>query len=377
MHQSTARTGSLLLVLALLLPATSCWPKVNAAGAESSDCATGRCYLSVAPAGAGKLNYFASHPPKASSSRSDPSQALIAMHGHSRDVDKTYNAALRAVSLADLEATTLVIAPLFQVDIAGSDKCHAAGTPNPRGDELLWTCESWPAGGVAQNADRLTSFAALDALLSELPLRWPSLRAITFAGFSAGAQFVQRYIGFSAAQSGAVSVRYVVSDPGTWLYFDAVRPQPMRDGREVDWSACSGGASFLGDCALTFTSAQSACPGVNRWKYGTADLPQTLGSNAAEARARYAEADVGYLEGELDSNPGKGTSYRLLDRSCAANAQGPYRMQRGLAYAEYDHTYLAPLKHHKMVVVPGCAHDVACVFPSAAGRAVLLDMLSR
>ncbi len=47
-------------------------------------------------------------------------------------------------------------------------------------------------------------------------------------------------------------------------------------------------------------------------------------------------------------------------------------MQRGLAYAQYDRTMLASGKRREVVVVPGCAHDVACVFPSEAARAALL-----
>jgi hypothetical protein len=89
-------------------------------------------------------------------------------------------------------------------------------------------------------------------------------------------------------------------------------------------------------------------------------------------RQRYASADISYLEGALDSSDAKGTFYGILDKSCAAAAQGPYRMQRGLAYAQYDRALLAPGKRREVVVVPGCAHYVACVFPSAAARAALL-----
>jgi hypothetical protein len=140
-----------------------------------------------------------------------------------------------------------------------------------------------------------------------------------------------------------VEVRYVVADPGTWLYFDAARPQPLATG----------------------------CAEANRWKYGTDALPDTLGRSAAQARAQYAAADIAYLEGELDGANGPGTAYKILDKSCAAMAQGPYRLQRGLAYAEYDRSLLAPDQKRQVTVVPGCAHDVACVFPALAARAAL------
>lgn len=302
------------------------------------------CYRSFQPPGAGgTLNYYASLAPGAAA----PTRVLIGMHGHPRDADKTFNAALLAVRNAGALEDTLVVAPVFQVAADKARKCGAPGVPAAQAGDLLWTCGSWLEGGPAENGAHITSFAAMDALVAELTQRWSSLRTVTIAGFSAGAQMVQHYIGFAKHEAGAtpVAVRYVVADPGTWLYFDAWRPQPV-------------------------TGAE--CLAVNRWKYGTDNLPAHLGRNAAQARAHYARADISYLEGALDSSDAKGAYYGILDKSCAAMAQGPYRMQRGLAYAQYDRTMLAPDQRREVVVVPGCAHDVACVFPSEAARAALL-----
>jgi hypothetical protein len=333
------------------------------------------CYRNFQPPGAeGTLNYYASLAPGAQGT-AGPTRALVAMHGHPRDADKTFNAALLAVRNAGALDDTLVVAPLFQVAADKARKCSTAGVPSAQSGDLLWTCGSWLEGGRAENGARITSFAAMDALVAELAQRWPSLRTVTIAGFSAGAQMVQHYIGFARKAPGAVSVRYVVSDPGTWLYFDPVRPQPMRNGAPVDWQACGSGADTLRNCTVTLAPADAAaCPAVNRWKYGTDGLPAFLGRGAAQAREQYARADISYLEGELDSSEAKGTYYGILDKSCAAAAQGPYRMQRGLAYAQYDRTVLAPDKRREVVVVPGCAHDVACVFPSEAARGALFGV---
>ncbi|MDQ0080195.1 hypothetical protein J2W35_000523 [Variovorax boronicumulans] len=318
------------------------------AAADPVDCTASAsldCYRSFQPAGAGgTLNYYASLAPGAAAT-AGPMKALIAVHGHPRDANKTFDAALRAVRNADALGGTLVVAPVFQVAADKAGKCSTPGVPAAQPGDLLWTCGSWLEGGRAGEGGRITSFAAMDALVTELTQRWPSLRTVTIAGFSAGAQMVQHYIGF-AQNGGAVAVRYVVADPGTWLYFDPFRPQPTPDA--------------------------TACPAMNRWKYGTDDLPAHLGRSAAQARRQYAEADISYLEGELDSNDARGTAYRVLDKSCAAAAQGPFRLQRGLAYAQYDRTLLAPAKRREVVVVPGCAHDVACVFPSEAARAALI-----
>ncbi|MES2184856.1 MAG: hypothetical protein V4505_09945 [Pseudomonadota bacterium] len=368
-----------LLAAVLLVPGLRAFAAGDAAS-PCTDAASDACYRAFTPPGVqGQLHYYASRAPDEVGALGDagavPTAALIALHGHPRDAGKTFGAALSAARNAGVLGRTLVVAPLFQVAAGQAGKCRSAGDPPAQPGDLLWTCASWIDGSPDAGGAGMSSFAALDALVAELVRQWPGLRTVTVAGFSAGAQMVQHYIGFAGAGTPApagVALRYVVADPGTWLYFDAVRPQPRRDGAAADWAACSGGADFLGGCTLDFVpAAQAACPGVDRWKYGLQALPASTGRPAAEARARYAAADVSYLEGALDSSDGAGTFYRILDKSCPALAQGPYRMQRGLAYAAYDRQRLAPAQARSVAVVPGCAHDVACVFPSAAARPAL------
>ena len=350
---------SLALSIALAAAFIAPW-QARAATAEAATCqdsAAAECFRSFTPPGAGgALHYYSSLDPDAPAA--GPTRALIAMHGHSRDADKTFEAALRTLRNADAPGDTLVVAPLFQVaaDKAVAGRCNTVGVPVAQPGDLLWTCGSWLEGALSASGNRIGSFAVMDALVADMAQRWPSLRTITVAGFSAGGQFVQRYVAFTQ-HDGKPAMRYVVADPSTWLYFDPVRPQFSADGASVTGFAAPDAA---------------ACPQMNRWKYGTDDLPAYLGRTAEQARRQYAQADVSYLEGALDSSDARGTAYRVLDKSCAALAQGSFRMQRGLAYAAYDRKLLAPDKRRGVVVVPGCAHDVACVFPSEAARAALV-----
>jgi len=167
-------------------------------------------------------------------------------------------------------------------------------------------------------------------------------------------------------------VRYVVADPGTWLYFDPERPVPTQGGVTVAWDACSAGGSPVANCSLQWRASDTVCPGENRWKFGTEGLPAQLDRSAAEARSRYARADLHYLQGSADTGNGPGTSYSVLDRSCEALAQGPYRLERGLAYADYDRRKLATERPRHVGIAPGWAHAVRGVFPSVAGRTALL-----
>lgn len=303
------------------------------------------------PEKAGRMSFYASDSAPA------PQSVLVVMHGHPRDANRSFEAGLQAVREAGRLADTLVVAPLYQV--ADANRCHTRGVPLAQAGDALWTCAGWLAGEPSLGPQPIGAFAALDALLVELHRQWPSVRSVTLAGFSAGAQMLQHSIGFAADPPAGIAVRYVIADPGSWLYFDPVRPLP-----EGGWAACAAG------CRFTFQVPQ-ACPGYDHWKYGVQALPGYLGRSAEQARARYGATQVDYLEGALDSSRAKGAFYPILDTSCAAMAQGPFRLQRGLAYTAYEQTLLKPQLARRMIVVPGCGHDVTCVLPSEAARAVL------
>lgn len=259
-----------------------------------------------------------------------PAQAVIALHGYPRDARRTFDATQAAVP-----AGTLVLAPLFQVPANNAGHCKGEGEPAAAAGDLLWRCGSWLAGGPAENDPAVSAFSAVDALIAQARQRWPSLQVVTVAGFSAGAQWVQHYAAFARPAPQGLRVRFVVASPGTWLYADAWRPQ-----------------------------AQAGCPTQNHWKYGLEQLPGWLPANAAQARAQYDAADISYLAGALDTGNGPGTHAGVLDRSCPALAQGPWRLQRAQAFTAHV--------GKPLLVVPGCAHDVRCVFTSAQGRRALV-----
>jgi hypothetical protein len=326
-------------------PAVACDRQAQPAG----------CLLRLAlPQGAGQLAYYVSQPPGAAPA---PQAVLLVMHGYPRDAAHSFNAGLAAVQGAGLQGRVLVVAPLFQVGADDAARCHTAGEMPAQAGDALWRCGTWLAGEASNGPQPITSFAALDALVAELVRQWPGLRQVTLAGFSAGAQLLQHHVAFAAAPPAGVRLRHVIADPGTWLYFDPVRPQRVQDGQPA-----------------MQTPEAAACPRYDQWKYGVADLPAHLGS-AAAARAQYRAADLAYLAGALDSGPGPGTADKVLDHGCAAQLQGPYRLQRAQGYAAYDQQVLQPPQPRGLTVVPGCAHDVACVLPSAAARPVLFQGL--
>ena len=49
-----------------------------------------------------------------------------------------------------------------------------------------------------------------------------------------------------------------------------------------------------------------------------------------------------------------------FDASCAAMAQGPTRLARGLAYRQYVNERFGA--GHEMAIVPSCGHNARCMF---------------
>lgn len=358
---------------ALALAAAAQAQPTPAAASDCSRQAAAACFVAFdLPQGAGRFHYYTSRPDGGSAGDAAPTTALIVVHGHGHDADRSFEAGLNAVRRAGV-AGLLVVAPLFQFDEADRAGCGNARVPAALPGDARWGCGAWNAGLASRGPRPIGAIVALDALIAELARQWPSLRRVTLAGFSAGAQLVQRSVGFAADPPPGVALRYVIASPSSWLYFDALRPQPQRDGADVDWSACAGEAA--GEvCRFAFMPTDAAaCPAVNRWKYGTEALPALLNRDAAVARAHYAAADVRYLAGARDKGAGPGAAYRVLDRSCAAMAQGPFRLQRAQAYVAYDRAGLAPDRARELVVVPDCGHDVRCVLGADAAREVLFS----
>jgi len=282
--------------------------------------------------------------------------AVIVIHGLFRDADVYYASMVAAVRNAEAEgdtvksARTLVIAPQFLSDRDAEHYRLRSGT-------AFWTANGWKGGEPALAPEsHPSSFAALDALLEALAdrERFPALRRIVVAGHSAGGQVVHRYAvvgrGDAAARRAGIEVRYIVANPSSYLYITAERPTD--DGR--------GFAPY----------DRARCQRFDDYRYGMKSAPDYVTQRPVEAMLRdYAGRHVVYLLGTADTDP----NHRVLDRSCAAAAQGPHRLARGEAYHRYVLGILGAdaAANHRKVLVESVGHDHAAMFQSAAGRAAL------
>jgi hypothetical protein len=269
-------------------------------------------------------------------------RAVVVLHGRRRNAHGYWRTARAALARSGLPRTgVLLIVPQFLDDA----DVLARGLPPP---VLHWSAGGWMAGLPAHGPRPLSSFDALDAIMARLADRGllPGLRQVVIAGHSAGGQLAQRYAvlgrGPALLQKAGIGLRFVLANPSSYAYFDVHRPVPVDP---------------------------LACPGFDRWKYGLQDLPPYAGRpvpGADALAAAYATRRIIYLLGGADTDP----QQAALDRRCAASAQGPDRLARGLAYAKA--ILLAhPDAPQRVVQVPGVAHDGRAMFTSAQGLAAL------
>ncbi|WP_246703658.1 MULTISPECIES: alpha/beta hydrolase [unclassified Rhizobium] len=296
------------------------------------------------PDGKGELPVYANH--AVDTAAPDVTKVLIVIHGTLRNADAYYATGRKLLAkVGNLAKGTMVVAPQFLIRPDVKAFSLSAQT-------LAWTQNGWKGGEAARQPAPISSFSALDALLRHFADRrlYPSLSTIVVMGHSAGAQLVQRYAVMGreteSLASAGISVRYFVANPSSYLYFDNERP------------------------ALLADQSTASCPRATQWRYGLTSAPPYVSSQDPKVlEARYAARNVVYLLGEADTNP----YTHFIDRSCAAMAQGPYRLARGLTYFGYMKKRHPSDLNQKVVEVPSAGHDDEAMFTSDCSVAVLFD----
>jgi pimeloyl-ACP methyl ester carboxylesterase len=276
-------------------------------------------------------------------------RAVIVIHGKLRNADVYFRTAQNARDAAHADPdSTLLIAPQFlaTLDVRVHDE---------PADLLRWTGDAWMGGEAARAPLPVSSYAVLDAIVTRLADRklFPNLRHVVFAGHSGGGQVVQRYAvaahNIDVLANEGIDVRYVVASPSTYAYFDAQRPNAQ-------------------GVAAPFDAAQ--CADFNQWKYGMDNRPSYLDDRSpAQLEATYASRRIDYLVGGADDDP----QQSALDRSCAAEAQGPQRVARAEAYYRYIQSRHPEGLNHSFHIVPGVGHNGARMLTSVCALSAMFD----
>jgi len=269
-------------------------------------------------------------------------RVLIVIHGRLRNAETYRKSGEAAAELAGQTANTLVIAPQFlnESDVALYSLPASV---------LRWQGNDWMGGGLSTGPNPLSSYAALDEIVGRLSDRkqFPDVKQIVIFGHSGGAQVVQRYALLAqeqpALKTEGIRLRYVVANPSSYAYFNEQRP-------------------------VAFDHAK--CPGFNRWKYGLVDPPiYSGGQTPAQLEGRYVKREVIYLLGQQDTDP----QHPALDKSCAAKAQGAYRLERGKLFFGYLLRRHPEGVNQRLIEVPGVGHNGDGMLTSPEGQKALFE----
>lgn len=269
-------------------------------------------------------------------------RVLIVIHGRLRNAETYRKSGEVAAELAGQTANTLVIAPQFlnESDVALYSLPASV---------LRWQGNDWMGGGLSTGPNPLSSYAALDEIVGRLSDRkqFPDVKQIVIFGHSGGAQVVQRYALLAqeqpALKTEGIRLRYVVANPSSYAYFNEQRP-------------------------VAFDHAK--CPGFNRWKYGLVDPPiYSGGQTPAQLEGRYVKREVIYLLGQQDTDP----QHPALDKSCAAKAQGAYRLERGKLFFGYLLRRHPEGVNQRLIEVPGVGHNGDGMLTSPEGQKALFE----
>jgi pimeloyl-ACP methyl ester carboxylesterase len=276
-------------------------------------------------------------------------RAVIVIHGKLRNADLYFRTAQNAREAAHADAdSTLLIAPQFlaTLDLRVHDE---------PADLLRWTGNAWMGGEAAQAPLAISSYEVLDAIVTRLADRklFPNLRHVVFAGHSGGGQVVQRYAvaarNIAVLTAEGIDVRYLVASPSTYAYFDAQRPNAQ-------------------GLAAPFDATQ--CADFNQWKYGMDNRPPYLDDRTpAQLEATYASRRIDYLVGGADDDP----QQSALDKTCAAEAQGPQRVARAEAYYRYIQSRHPEGLKQSFHIVPGVGHNGARMLTSVCALSAMFD----
>lgn len=280
---------------------------------------------------------------------------VIVQHGTNRNAATYRLSMLTAAVEAGQSEESLIIAPQFLT----RDDIETFSLAN---DYLFWYNSGWKIGNLSRDnvaslprPARISSFEVLDRLIMHIldTDNFPNITEIVITGFSAGGQVVNRYAGSNRMHSQinqnhpAISIRYLVGGPSSYLYFNAERRVMGSMGQ--------------------FEEAVTSCTGFNEYKYGLTDLNSYLSTTGASTIiTQYEQRKILYAVGENDNNP----SSSSLDTSCEALLQGEQRLERANIFLNYlTHFYSATIEdQQQLIIVPGVGHNHNALFRFPAVR---------
>lgn len=236
------------------------------------------------------------------------------------------------------------------------------------------------SGILSSNAfNEVYSYDVFNIIIRRLSnkLYFPSLNNITLFGFSAGAQTVLRYSILPNIED-KTSIKYIVSDPSTYLYFNNLRPIP-----DTTFEFAVPNIDWLGKWNW-ISGWSNNCTSYNSWRYGLEHLKgyyeHHLKTEEDVRRVinQFQYTDVIYLVGADDIlncrlHPFDSCYDNELATYCQAMLQGDNRVDRALKYKAYL-TLLYKKPVHQIIFAPNVPHDAVKMLYSDVGKCVVFGI---
>lgn len=233
---------------------------------------------------------------------------IIAIHGLNENAGGTFSDVTNGAHRVGLEHT-LVVVPWFHTSTAGYEWGDITPDVNKSQVGARWMGNaSWISAGDPYETNNiapqstLSSYDILDSLYEHFTQRslYPALRRVSYVGFSAGGQMINRYAwanklgrplnSESDSSNTATDVQFIVSDASSYLYFTSERPSTeCRGSYDTGPShTCAAFTSYYtlnerprpyAPPMLTANTTSSAvveytpCKEFDSWKFGTSYIP--------------------------------------------------------------------------------------------------------
>lgn len=290
---------------------------------------------------------------------------VFVQHGAAQNPVRYFQDAVTALEDAAAERPELGLdRHVMVLSIAAIGESHVEDNPVRYADgHYPYWPSGWRGGSNSLNEPTISNFDLLDAMAMHVADNFPALESIVFVGHSAGGQVMSRYsMGTPITeelQDRGLRVRYIISNPSTFLYFDRRRP---------DFETGEGMIDFASEDPLV---DGEACPGFNEYHTGfEGDRPEYMTRRPVDEMIEtFRHREIYVFQGAEDNDP-EGAA---LARGCSAMLQGAHRLERGERFYEYLGAFFGEEVYDNMhlVVVPGVGHSHAGMFASEGGKEIL------
>jgi len=264
---------------------------------------------------------------------------VVSVHGVGRKITKAFCGAALAPS------DTLFIAPYFSKTAENSSafKIYMTNSDTDTAELLFWDNGYWMNGGDTttkrtisnETVPHSNSFAVLDAIASFVKQRasffGAELSSLTFSGFSAGGQTIQHWLPFTNMMNimGNTSVNFIIGSPGSYTYYDSLRPSlscRTSDASTTRYHTCDSFEEpnvtvlehLYGEQADIYN--KSNCNFFNEFRYGM-DLGSMV--NLSQSVTRFRNLDSNEKQARLQNLSNMSVSLLLgLHDVCNCNTYG-------------------------------------------------------